>query len=185
MKVLLRLTFPLLFLLLAGVASGQQRSSNCAPSVLPADLSDALKSQFPGWRIKTTDDLASYHQKLWAESKPKACPGIASGHFLNPTKQTFALLLVPDTPGKNGYKVVVFARSDGKPGVTPTVIEEAKDHSSARVVIYRVPPGLYKDPENTRRVRIRLDGIQVEEMEAAASLYFWRNGYFHYLLTSE
>jgi hypothetical protein len=67
----------------------------------------------------------------------------------------------------------------------PAVIEDGKDQISERVVIYRVPPGPYNDPENTRRVRIQLDGIVAEAMEAGASLYFWRNGHFGHLVISE
>lgn len=185
MRLLLRLVFFPLLSVVAGVSLAQQSTSNCDRRDLPVDVSGVLKTQFAGWRVKTIEDLDAYERKLWTHSKLKQCPGIAIGHFFNPTDQAVALLLVPEHRGSNGFKVVVFSKLKGKLGVASTVIEESKDQLSTRIVIYRVPPGLYKDPENTRKVRITLDGIQVEEMEAGSSVYFWRNGRFENLLTSE
>ncbi len=182
----LRRTMVSMILLLApALASGEPRSPNCGPAGLPADVARSIIAGFPGWRIKRQEEFDPYEQTLWTKSKGSECPGIAAGHFVHSKATDFAVLLVPGIPDRRGYKVVVFAKPNGTPAVTPTVIEDDKDESSARVVIYRVPPGRYEEPENTRRVRIRRDGIVVEAMEAGASLYFWRGGRFEQLIISE
>jgi hypothetical protein len=184
MKVL-KVALPLVLLLLPMPASSQQYPSVCAPTILPADVSEWLKNHLPSWRIKTTEDLEDYHRRLWKKNQPDACPGIASGHFSADGAKEFTLLLVPKNSTKNGYKVIAFTKPKDKPAVTPRVIEDEHDQNSKRVVIYRVSPGLYKDPENARRVRIERDGIVVEAMEAGASLYFWRKGRLEHLIISE
>lgn len=181
----LKVAVPLALLLAPMSASSQQSRSDCAQTVLPAEVSGWLKSRLPGWRIKTAEDLEAYHQKLWSENKQNACPGIASGHFVSATAKEFTLLLVRGGLEKSGYKVVAFIKTTDTSAVTPTIVEDEKDQNSERVVIYRTAPGLYKDPENRRRVRIKRDGIVVEEMEAGASLHFWRSGRFEELITSE
>jgi hypothetical protein len=182
---LTRVVLLLVLLLLPVSASSQQSSSTCAPTVLPPDVSEWLKNHLSGWRIKTTQDLEAYHQKLWNENRPNQCPGIAQGHFTNATEGEFALLLVPESTEKKGYKVLAFIKPKGMRARAPKIVEYEKDENSERVVLYPTPPGLYKDPENTRRARIPSDGIVIEEMEAGATLYFWRNNRFERLIISE
>lgn len=178
---MVRIAVSLLLLFLCMPAWAQEHHHDC---VVPADISEWLKSHFPHSRVKSTEDLEAYHQKLWQENRPNACPGIAEGNFLAPSEKTFALLLVPEVPSNTGYKVVVLSKPRGKT-YSASVIDDGKDELSERVVIYRVPPGTYKEPENTRRVQIKLDGVVVEAMEAGATLYLWRNGRFDHMVISE
>jgi len=181
------LAFPFFFLLLtARAAFAEQSSPICAISVLPAGISEIVKSNFVGWRIKKTEDLDPYLQELWKKSKPNRCPGITSGHFLDMAKRTFAVLLVPETPDQKGYKVVVFAEPDGKLQTTQAIIVvDVKDQGGEDIVIYRLPPGVYSPPENDNRIRSHLDGLQVERMEVTTTVYFWRNNHFEGLRTSD
>jgi hypothetical protein len=180
-----RVVLLLVLLLVPMSASGQQSLSTCAPTVLPPDVSEWLKNHLAGWRIKTTEDLEAYHQKLWNENRPNQCPGIAPGHFASATEEEFALLLIPESAERRGYKVFAFIQPKGTRARAPRIVEDDKDQSSERVVLYPTPPGLYKDPENTRRVRIPRDGIVLEEMEAGGTLYFWRSSRFERLIISE
>src|SRR5690348_7831787 len=99
------LAVSIFLLLLPIAASSQRRHADCAPIVIPVQISEWLKSHFPHWRIKSMDDLEAYHRKLWQENRPNACPGFAEGHFLASGEKTFALVLVPEVPSNTGYKV--------------------------------------------------------------------------------
>ncbi len=174
------------FFLLTTVASAQRTSPKCAVTTLPPEISEIVKSKFVGWRIKDTEDLEPYLRQLWKKSKQDTCPGIASGHFLVQAKRTSAVLLVPKIPDEKGYKVIVFAESDDKLQSPKAVsILDVKDQDGEDIVIYRLPPGAYTSPENDNRIRIRLDGLQVERMEVTTTVYFWRNNHFESLTTSD
>jgi hypothetical protein len=53
------------------------------------------------------------------------------------------------------------------------------------MVISRVEPGKYTDFESTRSVRIKLDAINVEWLEKEALLYYWSEGRYQTLQTSD
>jgi hypothetical protein len=179
---MVRIAMSLLLFFLSMPAWSQQPSHDCA---VPPEISKWLESHFPKWRVKSEEDLEAYHQKLWRENRPNACPGIAEGHFVALGEKALALLLVPSIPSNTGYKVVVLAKPRGKPYSAASVIDDGKGEISGRVVIYRAPPGVYEAVESTRRVQIKLDGIVVEAMEAGATLYFWRTGHFEHIIISE
>jgi hypothetical protein len=174
----------LLVLLCIG-SSAQSGSHSCDASVLPSGVSELLKSHFEGWRIRTAEDMEEYDRQLWTKSKPDACPGITSGRFLSATKKTFVVLLVPKKPDLKGYKIIAFDQADSNGSFTPIVIEANTTQSAADLAIFQLPPGVYSDPDRTRRVRIELDGLQVERMEVSTTLYFWRSGHFEHLVTSD
>jgi hypothetical protein len=182
---LLRILLSCISLVLVPLTLAQTSKTKCEPTALPKDIAEALSTRYSDWKIKTVDDLESYDRELWLKDNTDKCPGIATGHFLNAASQDFALLLVPKVPDTNGYKVIVFAMPDGKASYEARVVAESKSQGSASMVIYAIPPGTYADAEGTRRVQIRLDSFQVEILEASATLYFWRSGQFHHLVTSE
>ncbi|MSQ77265.1 MAG: hypothetical protein EXR97_02260 [Nitrospiraceae bacterium] len=52
-------------------------------------------------------------------------------------------------------------------------------------VIYAVPPEEYTDAFETESVKLRLDGLQVEQMESGAMLFYWKEGQYRSLILSE
>jgi len=52
-------------------------------------------------------------------------------------------------------------------------------------VIRKIPPGRYSDAERTRSVRTRFDGIALEKLEAAGTLYYKTKSGFRRLDISE
>ena len=52
-------------------------------------------------------------------------------------------------------------------------------------VIATVPAGNYEEAMGPKKVQIDLDGISYEVMEKGAILYYWKNGRFHELATSD
>ena len=179
-----RILFLLTALLVMRLAGYGEAMSSCSVAALPTGISNILTSQFPGWRIATLENLESYDRDLWIKSKPGKCPGITAGHFFNAHMKSFAVLLVPEDAHGKGYKVIAFKPIDGKGNVKPVAVEESGTENASDVVIYRLPPGVFEDPDRTRRVRVQLDALQVEKMEVSTKLYFWQAGRFERLITS-
>lgn len=176
-----RFTIAIVLVLVAGAARAKEGpQAACDMSALPRDISEVVNSRFVGWRIKTTADLEPYDRRLWIEGKGDACPGITSGHFVSWKKLTFAVLLVPDSPHRKGYKVVVFANLS-----KPTIVQDEQNPGGADPVIYRLPPGSYSDADGARTIRVRTDVLQVEKMEVSTTIYFWRDGHTGHLVTSD
>jgi hypothetical protein len=175
----------ILLLILVCISSAESSPQSCDVSVLPSGVSELLKSRFPEWRIRTAEDMEAYDRQLWTKSKPDACPGITSGRFLSSTKKTFVVLLVPGKPDLKGYKVIAFDQAASNSSFAPIVVEDNTTQGAADLAIFQLPPGIYTDPDRTRRVRIQLDGLQVERMEVSTTLYFWRSGHFEHLVTSD
>jgi hypothetical protein len=181
------LNYGLLWVLLfiIGAVYAQNASYDCSVDSLPKDISKALRTSFGGWRIQTVKDLDPYDQKLWKSKRLNECPGIANGNFFNRGNQAFALLLVPaSVTGFTGYKLIAFSRSDKNGHFFSTVIEDVKNQDSLNLAISRVPPGVYKEPEETKSIQIKTDGIQIEKIEVTTKVYFWRNNHFEYMITS-
>jgi len=57
--------------------------------------------------------------------------------------------------------------------------------SDASLVISRVPPGKHTGFDTTQSVRLRLDGLEAEWLEKSSVLYYWRDGKYRSLQTSD
>ncbi len=156
----------------------------CDPGNIPEPLRNAIHNGFPSWRIDTTKDLEDpYHQKLWLESDPKECPGIAKGHYVSKAYMSYAVLLVPVDSKDLRYKLLVSRNaSDAVPRLevllSGTVI-------TRRQVIYTASPGKYVEFYGGKSVRLYLDGLAFETMEASVTLFYFRGGSFRRLLVSD
>ena len=56
---------------------------------------------------------------------------------------------------------------------------------SSGLVISKVPPGRYPGFDTTQAVRLKLDGLEAEWLEKSSVLYYWRNGKYRTLQTSD
>jgi hypothetical protein len=169
---------------LASMAFGQGAVEKCVSGVLPRGVAERLTSDYSEWRIKSSGDLHPSDRGLWMAQNGGACPGIASGHFMRARASEFAVLMVPKMPDQRGFVVLVFSISERKRWNAPIVLRRETNQGSAGVVVYRLPPGEYYSAYEERKVKIKLDGIQVETIEATATLYFWSINHFEELLTS-
>lgn len=152
--------------------------------ILPANLRKEVEAEFPSWRPKRLSDLHSDDRQLWQNARARECPGIAVGHFKSVASLSYALLLVPEKDPTRGYKLL-FVEQQSSPPYQSVVLDQNDDQDSASMVISKAPPGKYSDFEQTRTVRIRLDTINVEWLEKAAVTYYWSNGQFLTLQTSD
>jgi len=166
--------------------SPTQNATACDDSALPASVRDFLNAKFPEWRPKQVSDMDTDDQQLWFTAvHGKECPGLAVGHFETPDELSYAILLVPKSNPSGGHKVVVVSKGAPKSVFTWKLLDHAEGQTYSGLVISKAAPGKYSDWENTKSIRLRLDGIQVEWMEKGAVLYFWSEGRYRKLRVSD
>ena len=174
----------ILFFCLPVPAQVSAQSAGPCEKALPTAVQSYIEHQFPEWRPKTLSDLEGDDRQLWQESHKKECPGIAVGHFENSEQISYALLLVPRSTAKSGYKFVVTTSAPEN-----TYHSESLDHNDAAdasgMVISKAPPGKYSDFEQTKTVQLKLDSISLDWLEKSSVLYYWSEGHFLSIDTSD
>jgi hypothetical protein len=159
-----------------------QTTEICSLTRLPSAASELLKTKFPLWRAKQISDLEAYDRQLWIEEHPKECPGIAIGHFESSEQLAYAVLLLPKKESTGGYKIVVLSELGSV--YSAKILDQAQGQG-ADMAISAAAPGQYSDFEDTKRAKVTVDGIYVEWIEKAAVLYYWSDGQYHKLQTSD
>jgi hypothetical protein len=150
--------------------------------VLPSDANALLKQRFPAWRPTYLSDLVGDDHNLWLETHPKECPGIAVGHFEQPDRDAYAILLVPKSGQTAGYKIIMLSKPSGEYVVR--LLDKAEGSDSG-LVISREPPGTYSEFGDAKSVHLTLDGVNVEWLEKSSVLYYWSHGKYRSIATSD
>lgn len=182
------IAFKLLCLIVAALffsssrASGKAEDTSCNTNFIPGSILSLMKYSFVKWRIKNERDFDDSHRASWIKTKPGLCPGIAKGHFVNSQTEDYAILLVSKDHKKQSYKVVVFSPKGGK---INSYLVESGQHFMERIAVSRIPPGTYSGTEDSPTVELKMDGIVVEAIEAGSMIYYWSNGSFKNIITSE
>ncbi len=178
------LLISLLLLCNGEVFSQEARKEPCDGIAVPEPVLQALAHQFSAWRALRLSDLDPSHQGFWLDSKHgRSCPGIAIGHFESKSRLSYAFLLIPKQSSGAGYKLVVVSDTKRTP-YNIKVLEEENHPGKISTVVYSVSPGKYSDAEEEVSVQIPMQGIQSEQMEVGAVLFYWKNGKYHSLVVS-
>jgi len=194
MKVV-RVTFWLLFLITAVVASRQQGSSLPAPvksseapalckvGSLPVDVQSHLKREFGSWKVQEPADLSPRAHERWESEKPLACPGIAVGQFENAKAPSYAVLLVPKGHADAGYKFFVFSPRSGQPSHGMTTVDSGSS-GGANFFIHKVRISKFFDEQSREKFQAHTsEGILLVdsgENEYETDVYFWANDHYHH-----
>ena len=139
----------------------ESRAYSTAP---PRSLLDQMHAKFPGWRPEEVSDLGTDDHQLWLEAHPKECPGIAVGHFKDPSAVSYALLLLRESNPAGGYKLLI-AKKNSRDTYEFDLLDNNDTQSAAGTVISRAKPGKFSDFEQTESVDIKLDAVDVESIE--------------------
>ena len=177
----LRLHFIVTVLASAPVSLAQ--SNHC--DLLPSDTKLIVEQRFPDWRPKVLSDLSGYDKKLWVETHPKECPGIAEGHFEQPENVAYAVLLIPKSGHTASYKIIVLSKTFEENVVRLLDHAEGNVYSDSGLVISKELPGTKSGFDDAKLVRLKLDGLNVEWLEKSSVLYYWSNGKYRSLETSD
>lgn len=169
----------------SGPISAAQTSTVCDETTLPAQVNELLKAKFARWRPERVSDLDADDQKFRTEEHLKECPGIAVGHFESADSLLYAVLLVPRSEQQGGYQIVVSSKGLNVDAYTWRVLEHAEGKTHFAPVISKASPGTYPGFDDTKSVRIKLDGIDVERVEKSALIYYWSGGCYRNIWTSD
>ena len=182
LSLLIAVSFPNEF---SAQTSAAQTSIVCGEAALPAPVNELLRVKFAGWRPQQLSDLYVDDQRLWTDSHPKECPGIAIGYFESADSLSYAVLLLPKSAEQSGYKILVFSRGLNADAYTWRVLEHGEGKDSFAPVIYSIPPGKYKGFDETKSVHTKLDSVGVEWIEKSAFIDYWWEGRYHKIWTSD
>ncbi len=134
----------------------------------------------PGWRILRLTDLIPEDQSLWSDYHKGKCPGMAEIDFDGTGRKHVALALLSRIKGQDVERIVVVRSSDH--GLEQHTIYR---EFPAYVVIWRVGPGTAQEWDTPKKIRVRHDSLIVERLESATQQYYWANGKFRYVQTSD
>jgi hypothetical protein len=153
------------------------------PLVEPVKKLLSLK-YYQQWRPIALGDLPKPHQRMWRRSLNRFdCPGIAMGHFERKHELSYAFSMKPRDPRQTGWRLVVISKT-GQGTYRDRLLGQT-DERVPPYVIYAVPPEEYTDAFETESVKLRLDGLQVEQMESGAMLFYWKEGQYRSLILAE
>ena len=180
----MRLHFALLICLLVSPLWATKGADRCATTTLPTEVQQLLASKYSDWRPKAINDLEEGDRRLWLAGNSNSCPGIAVGHFEQASQLAYAILLVPKS-GESAYKVVVAAHAKNSGAYYLAVLDQGSATPNSGLVISRMPPGKQSGFDESKSVRLKLDGLNVEWIEKSSVLYYYSNGKYHTLQTSD
>ena len=149
-----------------------------APCTPPALVVAYLQSHRP-WAMLDIGDLSSDDRTLWQQYHKGACPGMARVALDGGKENSFALALLD----KNKHLAALDVIPAGAGKLREFVLD--KPFAGSTVVVWRAPPGPSADILTGRKVRIANDSIIWEKMESAAQQFYFANGRFHMLQTSD
>jgi hypothetical protein len=180
---------PAVVLLTMAFCVPSRAADPCDASALPQEIQTKLDKNYPDWQPEKLENLDDEDRKLWTNAHPNDCPGIAIGHFESKNELSYALLLVskPDRR-RQGFRVVAFTRSGPSATYIPHLVTKWNDglyYYNSDEVIATVPPGRYAEAMGPKNVQTDLDSILCETLEKGAAVYYWKNGHYHELITSE
>ena len=176
-----------LTVLMAGVLPAARRPPKdfCASPPLMEPVKKLLSLKYyQRWRPIALGDLPKPHQRMWRRSLNRFdCPGIAMGHFEQKNELSYAFSMKPRDPRQTGWRLVVISKT--RQGDYRDRVLGQTDERVPPYVIYVVPPEEYTDAFETESIRLKLDGLQVEQMESGAMLFYWKEGQYRSLIVAE
>jgi hypothetical protein len=107
------------------------------------------------------------------------------GHFEQPDRVAYAILLVPQTGHTASYKVIVLSKASDQYALSTLDHAEGSTYSDSGLVISKEPHGTYSEFGDTRSVQLKLDGVNVEWLEKSSVLYYWSRGKYQSMQTSD
>jgi hypothetical protein len=173
------LTILFLSLFLPGRSFGQHV---CSVEEIPLDVRNLLKQKFPGWAIVTVSDLRSDDQQIWRRAHPRACPGYTVGNFRDADHLSYAFNLF--RKDREHTLETLFVIDSDEQGQKLRVLSEPTKVAYLSVTS-KPPPGKYGSADGTKRITAPFSVISYEAIESGELLYYWSNGRYHSVLTSD
>ena len=167
--------------IVSGEVLAQSPKHPCAGDVIPDAIQQLVDKQFPGWRIEDLPDLSDEYQQVWTNKHSLECPGFAAGHFQAGGVTSYAALLIRSRSAQSGSKLIFFSPAPNHQWRSKVLNEETTSYNYETV--FKAPPGKYAGAKGANAVRTTLDAFQMEAFADTTTLYYWRDGRFHTLVT--
>ncbi len=146
-------------------------------------LSDAARSYLkanPNWTVLRLADLYADDRSLWSQYHKGICPGFAEVDFEGNGRKWTALALMRHGD-KEDLERIILVRS-GESGLQIHTIDP---DFVAYCVIWKRPPETVQEWDTGKKTRIENESLIVERLESATQQYYWENGEFRYVQTSD
>jgi hypothetical protein len=169
-----------IFLLITIGSFAHASEQACGEEALLAPIRSLVQEKYPNWRIVQVPNLRSADQALWRKSHHTQCPGLVSGHFESDTAESYAITLFRKDQKLRQVLIVVTMEGSAPRLHVLSPVQEVAFLS----VISKLPPGRYPDAEG-KPFKIGKESISYEAIEAGAVMYFYRNGVYQSLQSSE
>ena len=161
--------------------SSRSWAGPCESIALPDEIKRSLEKEFVGWKVVVPELLSSPDDRqIWNADYGSECPGIISGHFRG-HRVEYAVSLVRGSGETLEQQFVFFGI--GRTGFKKMVLIPALRGGVVNV-LRKWPPGVYRDQETGRTVRIAFDTIGVSQIEAGAIAFYWDGRRFRTIVTS-
>jgi hypothetical protein len=171
-------------LLFSQAAANQKTDSLCKAESLPSDVQNRLREEYGSWKIQEPADLRQRAREAWEPENPRACPGIAVGHFESMKTLSYAVLLVPTGHADEGYRFLVFGQKLGQSGYEARVLDKLDEKGAANYYIQTAPISKFFDEASRRKFQAHTkDGILLTdsgENEYGVEVYFWSGGRYRH-----
>ena len=176
-------------LVTTGFTAQTRAADPCNASVLPTEIQIKLEKNYPDWQAERIENLYEDDRQFWIKAHPNDCPGIAIGHFESKAELSYALLLIskPDRK-RSGLRILTFSRTSPSTSYVAHLVSKwdtGSFYEGSDQVIASVPAGHYEEAMGPKKVQTDLDGIWYEVMEKGAILYYWKDGRYYELVTSD
>ena len=181
------LTLSLLLVLLTlatpAMSGFEMNSSQCE-----LDAEALVRNYFPGSSIVKTRDLESDLRQFWAEKNPDATPGCIAADFNADGATDYALLLIKENNGKRTEDLVILlgARDGGFKKMSLDTLTDRLGAFFLRPVLpSMITPWDKRSGKKTGSISIPYVGVELVLFEAAARVYYWRDGGFASIQTAD
>jgi len=155
-------------------------ASDPCTDITPA-AADYLKVN-PDWTVIHPDDLTGADRLQWLRHHRGFCPGVAMVDLDGSSRPFTALGLIRRNADLSEEKVVLVRQ-------TPTGLEVRVLVPAERItnplVLYRLPRGTTKEWDSDKPVTIVHESLGVAWLEASSRQYYWDNGAFRCVPTSD
>jgi hypothetical protein len=149
----------------------------CQIETIPKDIRGTLERRFYGWKIQDSTNLLPKARQKWAGTAPRACPGIATGHFEDSRSVAYALLLVPVDHSASGYKFVVFNAPSGQSFYGFKTLDQSAANASA-FFIHSIAIDRAFDSALTKQFRPKQnDAVMLfyaDDRIASQNVFYWK-----------
>jgi hypothetical protein len=137
-----------------------------------SDLPDTAKSAIErdNWTILQRDDLSSADLRVWKDSHPGECPGVAAGNFTPKAKSSFIVALIQRDDQKNVTEkvlLVVVKKNKAETEYAVTTMSVATPY-----VVWKLPKGRYLGIDGTK-ASISRNSFVYEKLVGPASQYYY------------